>query len=163
MEILKLSRELASEASHVYALSWKTAYKNIVPQMYLDDLSLERWTPLLQDSPYLGYVLKDHNEIVATSSISSARDEKMKDWGEIVSIYVLPNHFHKGYGKKLFSFVVSELNKQGFRNIYLWVLKENHQARNFYEQNGFFPNGDQEIISVGGKDLLEIRYVYTIK
>ncbi len=51
MEILKVTKDLASCASHIYALSWKTAYKNIVPQEYLDGLSLERWTPLLLDSP----------------------------------------------------------------------------------------------------------------
>ena len=159
MEILKVTNELASCASHIYALSWKTAYKNIVPHKYLDGLSLERWTPLLLDSPYTSFVIKDGGEYVATSSSAPARDETMCGWGEIISLYVLPQYFNKGYGKEMFSFAAAQLHENGFQNIYLWVLEENQKARRFYEQNGFVPNGDKAVIHIGGKDLTELRYV----
>lgn len=160
MEILPITKASASNASHIYALSWKKAYRDIVPQTYLDELSLERWTPFLQDSPYCGYILKADGEFIATSSISPARDEEMQGWGEIISIYVLPEHFYKGYGKKLLYFVLSDLNSKGFNKVYLWVLKNNLQAISFYERNGFVSNGDKSVITIGGKDLVKIRYVY---
>lgn len=160
MELLKITKDIASEVSRIYALSWKTAYKNMVPQKYLDELSLEYWTSFLQESPAVGYVLKVEEELVATSSISPARDAAMRGWGEILSIYVLPQHFHKGYGKALLSFVISQLQSSGFSDIYLWVLEENQHARSFYERNGFTTNGDKETINIGGKDLIELRYVY---
>lgn len=163
MEIIKITSDIASSASKVYALSWKTAYKNIVPQEYLNALSLERWTPFLQYSPYEGFVLRISEEFVATSSIAPARDKAMLGWGEIISIYVLPNHFFKGYGKKLLLFVITELQNKGFDNIYLWVLEDNQQAKIFYERNGFIDNGDRSIITIGGKELVEARYVYTAK
>lgn len=163
MEILKITKDMASSISHIYALSWKTAYKNIVPQKYLDDLSLEQWVPFLQDSPFTGFVVKDKGEFVATSSIAAARDDKMKGWGEIISIYVLPQHFGKGYGKKLFAFVRNQLHFRGFNEIYLWVLEDNQQARKFYERNGFAPNGERLPIDIGGKELVEVRYVYATK
>ena len=47
MQILSITSENASDASHIYANSWKVAYRDIVPQAYLDQLSLERWTPFL--------------------------------------------------------------------------------------------------------------------
>lgn len=163
MEILRITKDIASDASHIYATSWKTAYKNIVPQKYLDELSDERWTPILRDSPHVGFILKADDEFVATSSVSTARDEKMNGWGEIISIYVLPRYFSKGYGKKLFSYVVCYLNENGFKNIYLWVLEKNQQARAFYERNGFFPNGDKATINIGGKELVEVRYVHVVE
>ena len=87
----------------------------------------------------------------------------MNGWGEIISIYVLPKYFNQGYGKKLLEFAVDTLGKNGFDNIYLWVLEENQQARSFYERNGFFPNGDKGAITIGGKELVEVRYVHTNK
>lgn len=163
MEIIPVTKEMASTVSHIYALSWKTAYRNIVPQAYLDDLSLERWTPFLENSPEDGFAIKDHGELAAISYIGSAKDTAMQGWGEIRSIYVLPQHFYKGYGKKLLSFVLSELRNNGFEKVYLWVLEDNMQARNFYERNGFAANGDKENMTIGGKDLVKIRYIYRNK
>ena len=163
MEILKITRDIASKASAVYAVSWKTAYKNIVPQKYLDEISFGLWTPLLLDSSRAGYVLKVDDDFIAASSIAPAREEKMSGWGELISIYVLPQYFNQGYGKKLLEFVVGKLRKRGYDNIYLWVLEENQGARRFYERNGFSPNGDRRTITVGGKELVEARYVQTIK
>lgn len=159
MEIIRLTPEYASKASHIYALSWKAAYQGIVPQEYLDSLSLERWTPFLTDSPSTGFLLKDGGEFTATSSVSAARDETMPGWGEIISIYVLPQYFHKGYGSRLISAVSDYLFESGWKDIYLWVLEGNKQARAFYERNHFVFNGDTTSIEIGGKALTEIRYV----
>ncbi|NLW43355.1 MAG: GNAT family N-acetyltransferase [Tissierellia bacterium] len=160
MEIRKITKEDAAKASRIYALSWKIAYRNIVPQNYLDSLSLDRWTPFLKDSLFDGYVLIEDGEYIATTSISPAREEEMQGWGEIISLYVLPEYFYKGYGKKLLEFAVSELKSQGFNDTFLWVLEENRQGRDFYERNNFIPNGDKTIIKIDGKELVEMRYVY---
>lgn len=159
MNIEKITERNASRASHIYALSWKSAYRGIVPQAYLDELSLERWTPVLAHSNRSGYLLCDEGRDVATSSISAARDEQMAGWGEIMSLYVHPQAFRKGYGAFLFSYVTKQLKQAGFEKIYLWVLEENVNARAFYERMGFVPNGDRSMISIGGKECVEIRYV----
>ena len=159
MQILKITQENASEASHIYANSWKVAYKNIVPQEYLDQLSLERWTPFLRESPFMGFMLKINGEFVGTTSVAPARDKQMIGWGEVISIYVSPEHFGKGYGKILFAHAIDALNEMGLNQIYLWVLEENWQARVFYEHNGFWESGDKMTIKIGGKELVEVRYV----
>lgn len=158
MKILKLTKDLANTASHIYAKSWKIAYSGIVPQKYLDELSLERWTPILENTKHKCFMLQDNGVFVATSSIVSARENKYSDYGEIASIYVLPEYFGKGYGKKLFEYMTEQLRSDGFKKIYLWVLEENHSARHFYEKMGFTPNGDKKIQNIGGKDLVEVCY-----
>lgn len=161
MEIVRITKDISSKVSELYALSWKAGYRNIVSQKYLDELSPERWTSSLQDSPYDGYVLQDCGKFVATSSIAPAREEDWYGWGEIISLYVLPEHFHQGYGRKLLAFVTDRLREKGYRRIYLWVLEENRQARTFYEHNGFSPNGDKCSITIEGKHLVELRYIKT--
>ena len=69
---------------------------------------------------------------MATASVTAARDPAMHGWGEVVSIYVLPECTGLGYGKALFAHAVHHLRENGFFKIYLWVLEENHRARAFY-------------------------------
>ena len=38
-------------------------------------------------------------------------------------------------------------------------LEENRRARDFYERNGFRPNGDSIRQRIGGKELTELRYI----
>ena len=159
MKILSITPENASEASHIYANSWKVAYRGIIPDAYLDQLSLERWTPFLKDSPFAGLILKVDEAYVATASITRARDDMMKGWGEVVSIYVMPEHFGKGYGKKLFEHAIEALKEMGLEQVYLWVLEDNRQARDFYERNGFWASNDKMTLTIGGKVLTEVRYV----
>ena len=148
MEIITLTKKLASEASHIYAKSWKVAYKDIVPQKYLDDLSVEHWTPFLENSPFQNFLLQDNGVFVATSSIVKARDDKYFGYGEIVSIYVLPEYFHRGYGKFLFNRMIEKLQSMGLNKICLWVLEENLNAIQFYNKFGFMPNGDKKEIKI---------------
>lgn len=159
MEIVNLTQELASVASRIYAESWKVAYSGIVPQKYLDDLSADRWTLGLENSPFRNFLLRDNGVFVATSSIVNARDSKYKGYGEIVSIYVLPEYFNKGYGTFLFKRMVEQLRTMGLKKICLWVLEENIKAKRFYTKMGLIPNGDEKTVNVGGKQLTAICYV----
>jgi GNAT superfamily N-acetyltransferase len=107
--------------------------------------------------------LIEGGEAIGTASVCPARDETMYDWGEIVSIYLLPEYFGRGFGKPLMEAAAAELKKTGYKFIYLWTLEENRQARKFYEKCGFSLSPDRLTLNIGGKDLIEVRYVYFIK
>lgn len=85
----------------------------------------------------------------------------MNDWGEIVSIYLLPEYMGKGYGRALMTAVINLLKEMAFENIFLWVLEENHNARGFYEKMGFEPSGRYHNDNIGGKALREMQYCLT--
>lgn len=159
MEIVRVTEATAAQASRIYALSWKTGYRGIVPQPYLDALSEDRWTIRLGKGGTTDLLLLDGGRAVATSTLCAARDEAMPGWGEIVSLYVLPEFFGRGYGKALFAYALQQLRQQGFTRVYLWVLEENTRARAFYRRMGFTPNGDRLELALGGKRLTELRYV----
>lgn len=149
------------EISRIYALSWKTAYRGLIPDDYLDTISETRWSPLLRrESNRLLLALEDGRPIGA-STYSEARDDKMKGWGEIISLYLLPSHYRRGIGSKLFSKVVETLKDEGYDNSYLWVLEGNRAACAFYEKNGFICNGDINADNIGGKAVNELRYIRT--
>lgn len=164
MEIRKMrSTDDFGAIGRVYAQSWKHAYRGIVPQPYLDALSGERWSGILAANQPGNLVMMDGDVYVGTSKVCPARDEAMVSWGEIVSLYLLPDHMGKGLGAMLLRAALDALIEMGYRHAYLWVLEQNLHARGFYEHNGFVPNGDTAHIEIAGEDLIELRYCRDVK
>jgi GNAT superfamily N-acetyltransferase len=164
MEIRKIAPEDDLDAiSRIYVRSWKAAYKGIVPQDYLDELPETKWSQVIAKSEWTSLVLIEDGEMIGASAVSPGRDTAMADWGEIISIYLLPEYFGKGYGKPLLKAAIAELKAMGHSFIYLWVLEENGRARAFYEKNGFTASPDRHVDSIGGKDLVEVRYIYYVR
>ena len=146
--------------SRIYENSWKYAYKGIIPDGYLDSIREGRWAGNLDIQGWSTLVLLEDGEYVGTCSFSAARSPEYPGSGEIISIYLLPEYTGRGYGAMLLETALCELGKQGYDDVYLWVLEENWNARRFYEKNGFEFSGDIAEITIGGKVLREVRYVF---
>lgn len=149
-----------SEISRVYEESWKFAYKGIVPQSYLDSIPEGRWASKVDSLDRKTLVCVESGKIIGTTSFSKSRFAQFSDWGEIISIYLLPNYMGRGYGKALLDAAVAELKTMDYKNVFLWVLEENSRARKFYEKMGFTLADDYLDDNIGGKNLREIRYIY---
>ena len=148
--------------SAVYETSWKTAYRGMIPDEYLDNIQPGKWTFTVENPDRPTLLALDGQRIVGASSYSAARREDMAGWGEIISLYLLPEYFGRGVGFRLMQAAVNELSSLGFRRIYLWVLEENHRARRFYERFGFRPSGAVLDANIGGRDVREVQYIYHI-
>ena len=143
----------------IYVRSWQAAYQGLVPQEFLDALSVDRWVGAFEKGMNPACLLIEDGRFIGTSSLRSGRDAGMEDMGEIVSIYLLPEYYGRGLGRMLIDAVEAELRKMGFEMLYLWVLRDNARARRFYEKAGFVPSGDERTIEIGGAALEEVRYV----
>ena len=148
--------------SRVYEESWKYDYRGIIPQDYLDSIPAGRWASGIDNPNWKTIVCVEDGRIVGTSSFCSSRFEQFPGWGEVISIYLLPEYMGKCYGKRLLETAVTELRKQGYANVFLWVLEENSRARHFYERFGFSPTGDFLETEIGGKALREVRYIFQV-
>lgn len=153
----------AETISNIYALSWKVAYQGIVPQRYLDELQNDFWVSAFQNwirnNTFKVKQVYENSIPVGCIVYGKSRDEKLPNWGEIVSIYIHPDYFRKGYGQEILDVALADIKKAGFQNCYLWVLKDNENARKFYEKNGFRCNQDIYNLEIMGKQLTDIRYV----
>ena len=148
------------EISRIYEESWKCAYKGIIPQSYLDSIPEGRWAEKLDNPEWNTLVCTVDGKIIGTSSFCKSRFRQYEGFGEIISIYFLPEYIGKGYGAKLLEYAVSELEKLGYNKIFLWVLEDNTRAVNFYERFGFIRTTDILNDNIGGKSLNEICYIY---
>lgn len=164
MKIRKVNQtDSRYEISNIYEQSWKYAYKGIIPQEYLDSIPSGQWYGAIDNPDRRTLVMIDGDKIIGTSSYCKSRFDDYKDWGEIISIYFLPEYIGKGYGKQLLEKAVEELKAMGFKTIFLWVLEDNHRAKNFYERFGFKYSGEYLENNIGGKQLRELQYVYNLE
>ncbi|MCM1148655.1 MAG: GNAT family N-acetyltransferase [Butyricicoccus sp.] len=160
MEIRFLSEhDSLLDVSAVYEQSWKHAYKGIIPQSYLDSIPAGFWAQGLGKSGMYNLLALENGRIIGTSCFCKSRWEKFHNYGEIVSIYFLPEYMRKGFGSALLGRAVEELKTLGFSKILLWVLEDNVPAKSFYEKNGFTPAGEYMSGIFAGKELREQLYV----
>ena len=166
MEMLHLEIRYITESddmhavSKVYEESWKYAYQGIVPQGYLDGIPAGQWASRIERADRKNLVMVQDGIIIGTSDFGRARIEEMIGFGEIISLYFLPEYMGKGYGRVLLQAVISELKKMGFDKVFLWVLEENQNARHFYEKCGFVQTEHCLFSDIGGRKLKEVQYCY---
>lgn len=159
MEIRKLrAGDDLFAVSRVYEESWRMAYRGLLPQEYLDALPAGNWVPFLEQAGRESLLLLDGDDIVGAAGCCAGRVPELSGWGEIASIYLLPEYWGKGWGKMLFSAAVEQLEAMGYRNLFLWVLEGNQRARVFYERMGFRPSETYRDDEIGGRPVQEIQY-----
>lgn len=159
MEIRYLnSSDDLNEISSIYERSWKYAYQGIIPQTYLDSIPEGCWAGGITNDGMHTLVMSYNGQLIGTASFCQSRRTELCGFGEIVSIYLLPEYIGKGYGKHLLNRCIEELCKLGYRELILWVLEENQRARIFYERNGFFCTDICRLDTIGGKKLAEVLY-----
>lgn len=150
----------------IHAESWQQAYKNIISDLVLADFTAkkraDRFKKVMSESGEENYMLLVDNQPVGFTSIGSSRDDDFSNnTGEIWGIYLAPDHWRKGYGSKLFNWAEYELKSRGYKSIALWVLKDNNQARSFYEKHNYNKESRREIITIGNNKLEKVRYIKT--
>ena len=148
--------------SRIYEESWKVAYRGIVPDAYLQALAPGRWVPFLQQEKRSTLLLLDGEEIIGTASYGPSRWERWPDYGEIISIYLLPTYTGQRYGTALLQAVLELLTIAGYLDILLWVLESNDAARQFYEKFGFQASREYMQEEIGGKVLKEVQYCWHV-
>ena len=146
--------------SRIYEECWKYAYKDIMPEEYLNLIEEGKWSSVLDLPGWQTLVCVEDGKYVGTSSFCESRFSDYKNYGEIISIYLLPQYIGKGYGKKLFSRVMDELYKQGYDKIFLWVFKDNIIAKKFYKKYGFLETDNFIEENFGGKQLRAVMFVH---
>lgn len=152
----------AKTLGEIHSSSWKAAYKGIIPEKVLDNITAKKrekyFKKALSEALEEDAIIFEGNKPAGFICIGKCRD-KDKDvfYGEICGLYLLPNYWHKSLGSKLINWGLAELEKRNYTKDTLWVLEENLSAIRFYEKIGFKFDGTVNEIDIG-KKLNEVRY-----
>lgn len=164
MNIRQVVAADARSVATVHVRSWQSAYRGIVPDAYLDSLSLDNREHIWHESIRRGtpeiWVAEIDSQVVGWTAFGTSRDQDARpDTGELEAIYLLPSHWATGVGRALLLVTRRRLIERGFSTATLWVLTQNARAIRFYTAGGFGPNlASEKHIDVGGRTLSEIRY-----
>ncbi|MFF0889640.1 GNAT family N-acetyltransferase [Streptomyces sp. NPDC003456] len=145
---------------------WQHAYRGMMPQAYLDGLSVaqdaERRRALLArgEDGVRNLVAEDAaGEVVGWACFGPHRDGRVRTRdAELYAVYVHPDRLGRGAGRALVAESVARCAATGHGRMFLWVLRDNDRARRFYARAGFRPDGAEESSEVDGVAVPEVRY-----
>ena len=133
----------ADAIARVHIDTWRSAYRDIVPDAVLESLSYEKdanqWKRVLGGTEHRDffYVVEDASQsVVGFASGGPALGGNDPQYsGELFTIYILYAFQRQGLGHLLFSQVVKHLISLNLTSMLIWVLADN-PARCFYEALG---------------------------
>lgn len=168
MEIRRAQAADASGVANVHVRSWQAAYRGLLPDLYLDQLDVEArrvgWARTIAEadgSRTATLVATEANGNVAGfAHVGPARDDDVDPLqvGELAAIYLLPEVWGSGVGRRLIAAAVNVLRDAGFAEAILWVLEGNVRAQRFYEIGGWQPDGAAKEVVIADTPLSEVRY-----
>ena len=151
--------------ARVHARSWQTAYRGIVGDDFLDELSdavwVDRWRTIFTE-PQDGartLVWDGGDEVTGFVRIGPVRDPDppAPGWDEVYAIYLDPRSWGQGAGSGL---LVAALDTvpDDVPGVSLWVFRDNARARAFYERHGFEVDGLAQDLTIDRRPVPEVRY-----
>jgi len=163
MNIRKAKSQDAQDIGKVHVDSWRTTYKGIIPDVFLNNLSYEQRTELWKKniSDATNYVLvaeNEQNEIIGFATGGTRKTNSVPNTTDLTSIYLLEEYQGMGIGKQLLKEIFAYFKLKGYEKVFVEVLAEN-KTRNFYEYYGA-QYVDNTEIKIGGKVLEELIYVW---
>ncbi|MFY4723006.1 GNAT family N-acetyltransferase [Streptomyces sp. LaBMicrA B280] len=149
--------------STVRVKGWQAAYAGMVPQDYLDALTVTEDARRRRDmferaaGTVLNLVAEENGTVVGWAALGPSReaDRRPRD-GELLALYAAPDRL--GTGRALMRQTLTAARERSFRRLILWVLAANARARRFYEHAGFLPDGGSTDWPVNGVVVPEVRY-----
>jgi L-amino acid N-acyltransferase YncA len=149
--------------ARVHVDTWRTTYRGLVPDSYLDDLSYTdrqaMWEQALTNSEHRSFIYvaqAGDSEIVGFASGGPIRTEGEEYEGELYSIYILASQQGKGTGRRLVEAIVRRMLVADIHSMLVWVLAGN-PAERFYVSLGGVEVRRQPF-ELGGVTLDEVGY-----
>ena len=169
----------AASLARVRLETWRTSYRGLIPEAVIAGMDMKR-------KPRAGMNACGHRRRTLTCLWRSPvglrfrrglkpiprcgrflcgggpdRDADPDYSGELYAIYVLQAYQGQGVGRALVSAAVDWLRQNGHQSMLIWVLRDNHPARRFYEALGGKAVRERSI-DIGGAPLPEVGYGYDL-
>lgn len=159
--IIRRSRkEDARQIAEILVEDWQMAYRGIIDSAYLDAMNVEqRYQREVQR--YGIYTVAAAGEEILGFAWSETTESETADC-ELVALYVRYGRRGRGIGKALFLSAMESFRAAGRKRMIVWCLRENAEARRFYEKMG----GKMDRSGThpwGNRDYEMISYIYQLE
>lgn len=154
----------ADVLAHLQVRAWQRAYRGLMPDAFLDDLSVAdrigQWHEVLGDPPRRSSQLVAEDAGRVTGFVLAGGEELEADAtrGQIYALYVDPECWRHGVGGTLLVAACDRLRSAGFHHAVLWVHEANERARSFYGAAGWHTDATRRMEQVLGIEVPVVRY-----
>lgn len=133
--------------ARIHVRSWQSAYRGLLTDDYLDALTVDERLEmhrqaLVSPGDRRTWVALESDTVVGFAVTGPSQDADADErTGELYAMYLDPDRFGRGIGKRLLDHAIEDLRGRGFRTLTLWVLETNAGGRRFYEREGWRADG----------------------
>ena len=155
LKIVKANTLDAVEMAYIKLNTWKVCYAELLPRDYIDtETGFEQNYFNFQKSTLRSghsiYVVKYNYIIIGMFELSDGKDEDVSGSScQISYIYVLPDYWNKGFGKRIFRYIKKSAKAKKYDTVYLWNFRGNTRADYFFSECGFVADGAVKRIDIG--------------
>lgn len=157
----------AKEVAKIIVSGWQTAYRGIISNEFLDNMSVEKMTKSweqnikTQDENNNICVYEDENNILGVIRFGKA-DNSQSENGEIHVLYVKPELKRRGIGTELVKHAKEKLTKQKYKKMEIWCAKENKPSIEFYKKMGGKLRNNRTA-EINGVKIEEVELIYNLE
>jgi GNAT superfamily N-acetyltransferase len=161
----------AAEIARIQAVTWRTAYRSVLPPAVLDDWDADAvtasWRAAIEAPPTPGHgvlVALERDAIVGFAAYGPAelttaeRPDPAGPTTELSTLLVEPRWGRRGHGSRLLAAVADLAEADGAARLQVWVLEPDRVSATFYESAGWAPDGWGRTLDTGDAPLREIRW-----
>ena len=159
MIIRKAIKDDARQIAEILVEDWQIAYRGIIDDDYLDSMSVEERYKI-ESQRYNIYMVAEIGKEISGFSWNEMISDEEADC-EIIALYVRNAKRSSGIGRALFRNSIDFFKASGKKKMIVWCLKENYEARKFYEKMGgtvYKPGTHQW----GARNYEMISYLYSL-
>lgn len=140
--IEKICEKEAYEYAELKIQIWKTCYEHILPETYLNEISISKKALKYQNEMKNDSWISYYFVIVSDKPVGVLRLECYQGSAKencicIKDLYLLQQYQNKGYGGSIFKFIVKQANINKCRYITAWILEKNEVASALALKIGF--------------------------
>lgn len=161
----------APELARVQRVTWRTAYRSLLPLEVLDGWDDEAvaasWAQAISSPPTPGHavlVAREGTEVAGFAACGPAElgaGEQPSPDGpttEISTLLVEPRWGRRGHGSRLLAAVVDRSRETGTRRLQMWVPEPDDVTATFLESAGWAADGWTRVLDTGSTTIRQDRW-----
>lgn len=152
----------AQEIARIIVSAWKSAYKGIIDQSYVDNMKAEKFIEIMEsniEQKRESIFLYRENEKAAGFILGKLLNNSPYNC-EIVGLYVLPEFQNMGTGAKLLAHAKKFYSQLNCRKMIIWTLKGAKNNSFYIKKGGII--AEEKALNIGDKEYAGIGFVFDL-
>jgi len=149
------------EIGLILVKGWQKVFGEWISSDFLKGMNPQDYASFMKKGYDLGkvsFLIAEEENKVRGYVCYGNREDIKKEEKEIISFFVHPDFKNQKIGSILLQELERKVVEEQVKFLFLWTIKENQEARIFYEKRGFLLSSKEQKRSFGPSEVLEVLY-----